>query len=239
MYQRIDSQRAYEKIVEQIEQSIRDGQLLVGSQLPGERELAEQFGVSRVVVREATRYLESRGVVEVRHGSGTYVRGLSQSLTLSLQLQEASLVELYVVRQALELVSAPRAGQYATAEQIAALRKCLEDMTVMIERGIHTDDDYWDFSVKDQEFHLLIAEASNNHPLLNLLQAMLPLFTSGRAQILRRTGGLGQFITPERLNLVHEEHANIGTAISNRDMKAAEQFMLWHLQRSMAAWGAE
>ena len=87
VFQPIAPPRAYEEIVEQIERAISDGVVRVGDRLPGEREMAVQFGVSRVVVREALRTLEARGLVEVRRGSGTFVlrlpsRFLSQSLTL-------------------------------------------------------------------------------------------------------------------------------------------------------------
>src|SRR5688572_20217020 len=118
IFQSVAPERAYQVIVSQIERQITNGNLHEGDQLPGERELAEQFGVSRVVIREAMRNLQARNLVEVRHGSGTFISGkpgdtLTQSLTLLLKLEESSLLDLYVVRQALELVAAPRAAQYA------------------------------------------------------------------------------------------------------------------------------
>ena len=103
VFEQIAPTRAYEDIVQQIEQAVSDGVFEVGDQLPGERELAIQFGVSRVVVREAMRTLEATGVVEVRRGSGTFItrvpsRFLTQSLTPLVELEGASLLELYEVR---------------------------------------------------------------------------------------------------------------------------------------------
>jgi len=241
VYQPVTTTRAYENIAAQIEQTITSGQLRVGDQLPGERELAEQFEVSRVVIREAMRNLEARGIVEVRHGSGTYVRSIpspavTQSLTLLLELEEASLLDLYVVRQALELVAAPKAAQYATPEEIAALRNCLEEMAPLVKQGIHSEDSFRAFSTKDEEFHRLIAKASHNMPLATLLNAILPLVMSGRLEIINRTGGFQRFIARSGRENAHEEHANIVNAIANRDPKAAEHFVYQHLQRSMATY---
>lgn len=239
VYQPAITMRAYENIVTQIEQTITGGRLQVGDQLPSERELAEQFQVSRVVIREAIRNLEARGIVEVRHGSGTYIKGvpgstLTQPLTLLLKLEEASLLDLYVVRQALELVSAPRAAQYATPEDITGLRTCLEEMSHLLKQEIRSEEDFRVFSDKDCEFHRLMARASHNLPLETLLSAILPLVMSGRAEIISRTGGFQQFIVRSERENVYQEHTHIVNAIANRDPKAAEHFTYLHLQRSMA-----
>ena len=73
MYQPIQSERLYERIVDQIESRIVAGDLKVGDQLPAERELAEQFTVSRTAVREAIKALREKGLVEIRLGRGTFV----------------------------------------------------------------------------------------------------------------------------------------------------------------------
>src|SRR3970040_2789036 len=73
MYLPIQSERLYERIVSQIEQRIEAGDLKVGDQLPSERELAEQFTVSRTAVREAVQALRQKGLVEIRLGRGTFI----------------------------------------------------------------------------------------------------------------------------------------------------------------------
>ena len=73
MYKIVQSSRLYEQIVEQIEQSVQRGDLKPGDQLPAERELAEQFGVSRTAVREAVKALREKGLVEAYPGKGTFI----------------------------------------------------------------------------------------------------------------------------------------------------------------------
>lgn len=241
IFQPIAPARAYQAIVSQIEQMIANGTLNDGDQLPGERDLAEQFGVSRVVIRESIRNLQARGMVEVRHGSGTFIRGkagdiLTQSLTLLLKLEEASLLDLYVVRQALEVVAAPRAAQYATAEDISGLRQSLDDMAEIIKKGIDVEEHFHELTRCDIDLHGRVAEASHNIPLATLLHAILPMIMSGRIEIINRTGGFKRFIARSSPQIVIEEHANIVSAIVNRDPTAAEHFIYKHLQRSMVTY---
>jgi len=83
----VQASRLYEQIVQQIEESILQGALKPGDQLPAERELAEQFGVSRTAVREAVKALREKGLVEAYSGRGTFVTdGTSQAIRQSLDL---------------------------------------------------------------------------------------------------------------------------------------------------------
>jgi GntR family transcriptional regulator, transcriptional repressor for pyruvate dehydrogenase complex len=230
--------RAYKQVVARIEQMIAGGQLQVGDQLPAERELAEQFEVSRVVIREAMRNLDARGVVEVRQGSGTFVRSLpgqaiSQSLTLFLRLEESSLIDLYEVRQALEVTGAPLAAQHATSPEIAAMNRCLQEMHEITEPGIRSVADLRASSAKDFEFHGLIARASGNRPLATLLEPVLVLINTARLELLKTEAGFQRLV--DRLGglRLHEEHTGILTAIANRDPSAAGYFMYHHLQQSI------
>src|SRR5512143_596110 len=87
MYQAIQSERLYEQIVQQIEKRFLSGDLKVGDRLPPERELAEQFGVSRTAVREAGKALRQRGLVEIQPGRGTFItNGASEAVRHSLGL---------------------------------------------------------------------------------------------------------------------------------------------------------
>lgn len=87
MYTAVRASRLYQQIVEQIEQSIRSGQLKPGDQLPAERDLAERFGVSRTAVREAVKALGEKGLVEALPGRGTFViDATSQVIKQSLDL---------------------------------------------------------------------------------------------------------------------------------------------------------
>src|ERR1700688_4763073 len=85
MYKIVRSSRLYEQIVQQVEESIHKGAMKPGDQLPPERELAQQFGVSRTAVREAVKALREKGLVEAYPGRGTFVTdGTSYSMRQSL-----------------------------------------------------------------------------------------------------------------------------------------------------------
>jgi DNA-binding FadR family transcriptional regulator len=219
--------------------------LRIGDQLPAERELAEQFDVSRVVIREAMRNLEARGVIEVRHGRGAFVRsrpdqapgqGISRSLTLFLRLEESSLIDLYVVRQALEVTAAPLAAQHAAPEQIAGMARCLDEMQAITVAGVQGVDDLRASSAKDFEFHGLIAAASGNLPLATLLDPVLVLINTARLQLVDNAAGLERLLGRLGSLRLNEEHGSILTAITNRDAAAAQYFMYQHLQQSIVTY---
>lgn len=225
----------------QVERSIADGLYPVGTRLPSERDMAEEFGVSRVVIREAMRALESRGLVDVRQGSGTFVRhesarSVSQDVTLSLDLEEASLAELYVVRQSLEITSARLAAERVTPELVTELEHRVAAMKDITARGVHTLDEYMRRRDEDEAFHLAIARASGNGLLYRLISAILPLCSSGHYEILRRASSLDTFVSADKLRAINEEHERLALAIKNRDARAAEVFVTWQMQRSIATW---
>src|SRR3974390_2415427 len=87
VYRAVKVSRLYEQIVQQLEESILKGQLKPGDQLPPERDLAQQFGVSRTAVREAVKALREKGLVEAYTGRGTFITdGTTQSVRQSLYL---------------------------------------------------------------------------------------------------------------------------------------------------------
>src|SRR3972149_1865947 len=125
MYLPIQSERLYERIVSQIEQRIEAGDLKVGDQLPAERELADQFTVSRTAVREAIKALREKGLVEIRLGRGTFVtNGAAGAARHSLGLllkDENGFSSLVEVREILEPEIAGLAATRVTEENIAAM----------------------------------------------------------------------------------------------------------------------
>ncbi len=103
----------------EIEGEIRSGRFVRGQKLPTERELAMRFGVSRGVVREAIKSLGAIGLVEARQGSGIYVcdrliASISRALTLSVQSDTASVLDLFVFREPLEVLAAECAARNRT-----------------------------------------------------------------------------------------------------------------------------
>ena len=149
---------------------IADGDLRPGDRLPSEGELGERLGVSRGPLREAIRTLSALGVIDTRHGSGSYVselhaadliRGLS--LTVGL-LPLDSIIELYELRRALEAHAASLAAARIDDETIAGL----EELLVRLEAV--TDDE--DLSELDSQFHSAIADIADNDALATLLEVL-------------------------------------------------------------------
>jgi DNA-binding FadR family transcriptional regulator len=155
--------RAYESIVEQVEDRVFRGQLRPGERLPSEREMTAQFGVSRSTVREALRVLESDGLVRSRPGdpNGPEVLPFSpttlrKSVTRLVRVDEVGLAELVQFRMLLEGSANLLAARLASDEELAAMDVALADMEVALDRG------YEEFSRADVAFHDIVARASRN-----------------------------------------------------------------------------
>src|SRR5919204_6005530 len=128
----IKSTRIYQEIVRQVKAMIAEGRLKSGDQLPPERDLAEKFVVSRSSVREALRALESLGLIEIRPGEGTFVRGVSvesliEPLALVMASQREAIGELFEARRLLEPGIAALAASRATPEEGSEMDRILDD----------------------------------------------------------------------------------------------------------------
>jgi len=128
VYKAVRTSRLYEQIVQQIEESILKGALKPGDQLPAERELAQNFGVSRTAVREAVKALREKGLVEAYSGRGTFItNGTSQAIRQSLDLmsrigQQEGLADLAELRQILEPEIAALAAERIEDQLLATMR---------------------------------------------------------------------------------------------------------------------
>jgi GntR family transcriptional repressor for pyruvate dehydrogenase complex len=129
MYKIVRSSRLYEQIVQQVEESIHKNVLKSGEQLPPERELAEQFGVSRTAVREAVKALREKGLVEAYPGRGTFItNGASYSMRQSLDRmlkigQPEGSGYLAEVREILEPEIAALAATRVDDEDLVSMRE--------------------------------------------------------------------------------------------------------------------
>ena len=129
-----DNRVLSERITSQISDAIINGELKPGDRLPPERELAEQFGVSRTVVRDAIKMLSGRGVLQVRREAGIFVATAEETamgrlgqLANVLPLQGAGLRDLFDVRKVLEAQGAEWAAQRRSAHHVERLRSIVED----------------------------------------------------------------------------------------------------------------
>lgn len=155
--------RAYERIVEQIEEAVESGALAPGQRLPSERDLMGQFSVSRSTVREALRVLQARGLVRSRPGdpNGAEVlpftpAALHKSMTTLARVQGLSLAELVQFRMVLDSSANLLAARLRTDEQLAEMDAAIDRMREAVEQ------DYDAFSAADVAFHDAVARASRN-----------------------------------------------------------------------------
>ena len=224
MYRAVKTSRLYEQIVQQVEDSILKGQLKTGDQLPAERDLAQQFGVSRTAVREAVKTLQEKGLVEAYSGRGTFVtNGTSQSIRQSLDLmirtnrQEgpANLAELrFVLEPDIAFLAAPR-----IEEQLLAT---MREAVAVMDRNLHDPDAYVE---ADLDFHLALAEAVGNPLILSLLDSIVGLLREQRTRTFDVDGG------PERGQF---HHKRILSAVERRDSEEAREAMRAHLNQVLA-----
>ncbi len=166
MFQRVRVGKVSEEVVKQVQEAIFAGLLEPGDRLPPERELAEQFGLSRMSVRLALHTLESTGLVEIRVGSsgGAFIREpnfdpLRETLASMLRSKKASILDLAEARKIVETATAELAAQRATDDDLQALRGVVEAARRSFESG---NLNYGPHSVN---FHAALARAAKNHVL--------------------------------------------------------------------------
>jgi DNA-binding FadR family transcriptional regulator len=220
MFTPIKLARASEDVVEQIKQAIFDGQLSAGDRLPPERELAEQFTVSRVTIREALRILEANGLIKIRVGAagGAFVRApnfesLSDSLTTMLKLQKTDILELAEARKVVETAVAELAAQRATPEDLEAMEEALAEAKETLNAG---NPHYMPHSVA---FHMALARAAKNQVLLFTVDSFRSLFYQA----------LERLPSSEMAHRAVADHHQIYEAVKNRDPQKARRFMEEHL----------
>ena len=196
-----------------------------GDKLPAERDLAVQIGVSRPTVRVGLRALAAMGIVESRHGSGTYIPDGppalgSQSLSLLAALHGFTREEMYDARRVLEVGAAGMAAEHATPDQLATIA---DEVTNLFA----TLDDPLVFLVHDIRFHRAVADASGNPIIAALVEMVSALYYDRR----RETAELA---SDRDLREAAELHRRIYQAIRARNSEAARNAMNEHLTRASA-----
>jgi GntR family transcriptional repressor for pyruvate dehydrogenase complex len=205
---------------EQLRHLIETHDFALGDKLPSERKLGELLGVSRTMVREAISTLEALGLIEVRHGSGSYVTGeiplqnLSNMWNIWYTAHRQDLIHLLEVREALESKAAALAAVNAEPDLVERLRSILETMFAAGARG-KLDE----VSCLDSQFHGAIVEASGNPILTQLLSSLNLVLKNDRVAV---------FSLPDRLSRSLRDHLRIVAAIEGRDPLAAQTALHEH-----------
>ena len=217
-------------IVAELTQRIVLGQWVAGDKLPSESAIVREHGVSRTVVREAISRMQASGLVETRHGIGTFVleRDPRQGLHLKRDTAESvrGIIEL---RMGLETQAAALAARRRTDEQLLHMREALDDY----QRSLANHDS----SVEaDMRFHTLIAQATGNIYFTDIIGQL------GRSVIPRTrldADERGEADLEQLGQMAVSEHEAILRAIRRQDPDAARAAMLLHLSNSLERMSAQ
>lgn len=218
---RLTHTRLYEQMAQNIREQIVRGELSAGDKLPNERLLAEQFGVSRTVVRETIKTLKQEGLIEVRPGLGTFVvdatgEALTQSFGLLMSIsKERSLMDIVEIREILEPEIAALAATRATPEDIEGMERAI----VVMDDNLKSIPQYTE---GDHSFHLTLAKATKNSIIPLLMASIVDLLQELRTRIAQVEGARerGQ-----------EHHRRIIQAVKAKDPQAAREAMQAHLRQ--------
>jgi DNA-binding FadR family transcriptional regulator len=211
--------RASGEIVSQIERAIFATELSPGDRLQSERELAEQFGVSRITVRDALRVLEARGLIRVKVGAmgGAFVADantdrVAESISTLIKLKRMTLSELAEARKVVEAATAELAAQRADAASVGRLQQNVERSRPLLREPItHAD--------ASMDFHVELARAAGNEVLYATVEAYRGLLVPSIRDLRDLKSG----------RATQKAHEELVEAVRRRDPEGARELMLDHL----------
>ena len=214
-----------DQVASALEAEIRTGRIRATEKLPTEAALAQQFQVSRTVVREAVSRLKSLGLVDSRQGSGVYAQspGIEPlQFDLSHAASREAVMQIVEVRRALESEVAELAAQRRTPSDVAAIRQAMQH----IAHAVHTGRDGVE---EDVLFHRAIAEAAGNPFMISTLD-YLAQFLKGATRVTRAN----EARRSDFARAVTREHESIVRAIEAGDAPAARRAATEHMRNALA-----
>jgi GntR family transcriptional repressor for pyruvate dehydrogenase complex len=226
MVEPIKHTRLYESVAKQIKVNIKNGTLKVGDQLPSERDLMTQLGVSRASIREALRALQMAGYLEskVGVGGGTFVKEVRaeqiiEPFALALYRHKNFVLDTLEVRKILEVKIAEIATQRRNRADLMRIKNSIEFMEKEImEGGIGLEG--------DSRFHYSVAQATHNQVLLKLMDMWTQMSFETRRDTLER---------PHDAVKALAEHKKIAKAIAGNSPKMAAILMQRHISKAIKA----
>lgn len=225
MFTPIASNKVSLLIMSQIKESIRTGKLKMGDRLLSERVMSEQLGVSRAAVREAIRAMELMGLVKCIQGEGNFIQesfenNLMEPLSLMFMLNKSKANEIGELRRALEIESVRLTASKITKETVMKLNETIE--------VIATSDDERARVEADKEFHYIIAKASGNMFIINILNSLSQIIEEQMA-------GVRENITANKKNIkiITDSHKSIVKALDEGNVDAAIEAMSIHMNSVM------
>ncbi len=218
----LDRTSLIDSIVSTFSAHIAAGDLKDGDQLASQDEIAKSLGVSRATLREALNRLSAMGLVEMRHGTGTFIRTprpldfIDNISPLLMVVDRASMRELHAAQSSVEPLVAGLAAFSATTEQLRAMRQTLDEM-----RGEAESGEVDSYLLLDMRFHTAIAESTRNRLLVKVLE----IFCGASRQMAQAFRPAFAAHTLE----IHQDHEEIYEAIARGDAAAAHNRMLSHI----------
>ncbi len=195
-------------VVIQLQRKITEGGLKEGDKIPTEPELMEQFGVGRSTIREAVRVLVHAGLLEKKQGFGTYLkRAAVIQEPLDSRLRRAEIMEVYEVRQMMELEIARLAAGRRDEDDLAAIKEHLDTRNRAL-----ANDDIKTYIEADIRFHIAVSVASKNAVVIDLYKTFSVFIRETLATI---------FANPDGHNPQTEAHIRLYESIRDRDAAAA------------------
>jgi GntR family transcriptional regulator, transcriptional repressor for pyruvate dehydrogenase complex len=216
----IKKTRIAEEVADRIRVLMLDGTFPPGQPLPSERHLAERFGVSRGSIRDALRTLETIGLLETRHGQGTFphelsvdrlVAPLASVMAYRSDLQD----ELLDVRRMFEPAVARVAAERATDDDLAELQRLLDVQRQKVKAGQSA-------IAEDTAFHAILARSTRNRVIMSIMATLNDLLVDSRTQSLRQKGRPSRSI---------DGHEAVVAALRRKDPEGASQAMYNHIDQ--------
>jgi GntR family transcriptional regulator, transcriptional repressor for pyruvate dehydrogenase complex len=223
MFKPVNTDRISQSIIDQIKEAIFQKKLRVGDKLPSERMLMEQFGTSRVTIREALRALEYSGIIEVTRGveGGAFVRDphtkfVSNFLQDMFSMGNIRLSHLTEARLAIEPSSARLACERMKEDSLEAMRQNIVETKKFLKKK-----EYVEVRLFNLEFHRLVALASENPVILFMMNSIMDIMEKNVASIL---------ISYETQEDTVRFHEKLYAAMKEGDAKKAQDLMLKDIQ---------
>ncbi|MDP4146131.1 MAG: FadR/GntR family transcriptional regulator [Bacillota bacterium] len=214
----IKNTKIYEKVMEQIKDIVKKGELKSGDKLPSERDLSEQLKVSRTSVREAIRALEMLGLIEARHGEGNFINdnfedNLLEPLSIVFMLLGSKAEEILELRKIMEPQIAALAAKNITEEQLIELRE--------IANELNNTEDVETSASLDKKFHYEITKASGNQLISTIMFSVSSLIENYIENSNAHTSNKA---------IVKIQHEGICRALETHNSEEAAQAVKRHLE---------
>jgi GntR family transcriptional regulator, transcriptional repressor for pyruvate dehydrogenase complex len=219
----VSSEKLYMQIYNQIFSEIQSGSFAIGDKLPAERELCEQFGVSRAPIRQALSALELNGIIYSRQGEGVYVKSnqvISDHSQSAIFFKSISPEDIVETRMNIEPTIVKFAAQRATDEDIEGLRSTIKKMEEETKAGVYVPE-------TDEQLHNGIAKASHNDLFINIMMAISNAMKQQEMWKFIRDRTVTR---PDYRDVNFKEHQLLIKAIEDHNEKEAVEIMTNHMQ---------